>query len=297
LKWLFGWPAPDKGYVVNEPLQRLRHEMSQRSILRALKVNDATIWYWERDSHAKGPIKAILDGGTGEDADGWDRLPARTQERLKAFREAASLEACCDRAGISVSQYYVELREAERRGVKRELLQYLKIEGPFTVSRQGGLVADKLFIPTQIMLRFREQAMKEGGKQNVWLLKGLPGFDRWFVDWTTPKAYRGKRHQIALSHAELPHNRPERISRNATADADQPKKTGGRPSDSRTQALYKFCYRHYVTEDKGAATVMVLANKLFGDDTIEEEATVRQCARRYASKHGLSLEFGKNKQK
>ncbi len=63
--------------------------------------------------------------------------------------------------------------------------------------------------------------------------------------------------------------------------------TGGRPPDERTQAIHRFCYEKYVTDGKGASTVMAMANKQFGANTIKDNSVVRLYARRYAAKHKL----------
>jgi hypothetical protein len=203
LKWLFGAPSPKGSIPVGPALQRLRGEMGRKGILRAAGLNTATIWLWETDHRTSPSIKAILAGRSGADM---EELPRRTQDQMKAVSEAASLEACCVRARLSLSGYYNAIKEAERCGVKDKLLQYLKIEGQFgtTKSRQSGLVADNFFVPTRDMLKFREEACREGAKQKVWSLANLPGFDAWFVDWTMPKPHRGRRHEVELGGTPEP---------------------------------------------------------------------------------------------
>jgi transcriptional regulator with XRE-family HTH domain len=60
----------------------------------------------------------------------------------------------------------------------------------------------------------------------------------------------------------------------------------GRPTKGRTQELHQFCYEQYVTNNLSAQTVLELANKRFGSDTILEQSTVRIYVRRYAEKNG-----------
>jgi len=50
---------------------------------------------------------------------------------------------------------------------------------------------------------------------------------------------------------------------------------GGRPPDPETRKVYEFCYTEYVTNDKGASTVMLLCNRRFGEGTIRE---IHKCA-------------------
>src|SRR5262249_19615978 len=138
---------------------------------------------------------------------------------MRVVEQVISLEACCERAGLSVSQYYVELAAAELAAAehccaKAELQAYLASEGRYAPprkksgsqdngkrvkNRQCGLVAANFFIPTPTMWQFRERAEKEATKQDIWSLVNLPSFDDWFLDWTTPKAHRGRRHLVAAS--------------------------------------------------------------------------------------------------
>ena len=210
LKWLFGAPPPSGSFVVGEELQGLRSEMGRKGILRAAKLNSATIWVWEHGALTKAPIEAILAGGNGKDADEWNQLCPGTRQHMEDVQKARSLEACCARAGLSVPRYYTELKEAERCGVKGELLQYLKIEGRYTAAKsaQSGLVADNFFIPTELMVKFRTEAKRAGTEQQVSALQNLPGFDNWFLDWTTPKPHRGRRHLVPANATAPPQGKP-----------------------------------------------------------------------------------------
>src|SRR5262249_17499182 len=138
------------------------------------------------------------------------------------------------------------------------------------------------------MLKFRKEAMRVAAEEQVWSLQDVPGFDNWFLDWVTPKSYRGRRHLVP-SKASPSITRPT-IAESAAAletptwaEQKEPEtstdivvqtrtKMGGRPSDERTQEIMKFCYERYVTEDKGATTVKLEANRLFGATTIKEDS-------------------------
>jgi hypothetical protein len=198
LKWLFGAPAPAGTFVVGHELQRLRREMSRKGILRAINLNTASIWVWERNPRTTNHIKAILDGRDASKLEGWDQIHVGTRRKMEGVYRVSSLDESCKRAKTSIALYYKAMQEAERYGVKNELLQYLKIEGKYTsnMSRQSGLVAENFFIPSPFMLRFREQAVTEGAKQQIWSLQNLPGFVTWFLDWVTPKPHRGRRHLL-----------------------------------------------------------------------------------------------------
>jgi hypothetical protein len=281
LQWLFGAPAPSGAFVVGLEVQRLRKEMSCKGVLRAVGVNPATLWHWKRSPRTSAPTKAILAGENCKQTTQWAQLPSDTQIRMEKIRKALSLRECCNRAEMSVSGYHNLVKKAERCGVRHEFEQYLKLRGKYVVnrSRQCGLVADRFFIPTPDMLRFRDEAVQEGTKQKIWSLADLPGFKSWFMAWVTPKAHRGRRQVIA----------PEGTVAQVPGALNGTKSKGGRPPEDQTQAIHKFCHDKYVSEDKGAATVMVLANRKFGAETIKESSTVRLYARRYAQKHGLPL--------
>src|SRR5262249_5985773 len=213
LKWLYGFPQPDDAFVVSLALQRLRREQSRESLVRAAGLNDTAIWHWEQDDRTRDVIAAILAGGKGRDEVGWDQLNAATQRRMNNVVKAASLDACCERAGLSVAQYRKEVAEADRCSVKAELLAYLTNEGRYAPpgkkgmpqdngmrvkNRQSGLVVPNFFIPTPAMWMFRGRAQQEATKQNIWAITNLPSFDVWFRDWTAPKAHRGKRYLVPL---------------------------------------------------------------------------------------------------
>jgi hypothetical protein len=196
LKWLFGAPPPPDAFVVELGLQKLRHEQSRKGILQAAGLSTVSIWAWERDARTSSIIRAILAGDNPAAVDGWKELPANIQRRLGAVFRAASETACCARAHLSRSGYYNALREAERGGLKNELIRYLRREEPYDSKARSGMVAPNFFIPTKEMLRFREQAELAGAKQTVWPLYELPGVDAWFADWTAPRAHRGRRHMV-----------------------------------------------------------------------------------------------------
>src|SRR5262249_53263441 len=133
LKWLLGAPPPGNGFVVSEELQRLRHEMGRKAILKSLGLNSATIWRWERRPRLSKAFNDILEGRDSTKIEGWDGLHPSTRRQMEKVKEAKSLESCCKRAGISRSGYYVALSQSERCGVKRELGQYLNMQGKYEV--------------------------------------------------------------------------------------------------------------------------------------------------------------------
>lgn len=209
LKWLFGAPPPPGAFVVVRELQHLRREMGRKGILRAAGLSTATIWYWERSPRTSRHIEVALTGKSAAGVDGWSELTNQTRRHLETVGRLAGLDACCDRAGLSVSQYRNLMGEADRCGVKENLLRYLKSQGADGSNgtgkcRQSGLVADEFFVPTADMLDFREEALREGVKQKIWPLLNMPGRSGWFRDWTAPKAHRGRRHLVPLFDGAAP---------------------------------------------------------------------------------------------
>lgn len=205
LKWLFGWPAPEGSFVVGAELQRLRREMSRKGMMRAAGLSTSFIWHWEKDRRTNKVIEAILAGQKGADQEGWDQIPRGTRRKMEDLSDAVSVEACCERAKMSLSLYHQSVKEAKRCGVKDELLQYLKTDGKYTstISRQCGLVATNFFIPSQAMLRFRNKALQEGTRQRISALHSIPGLDSWFLDWATLKPHRGKRHVVPFDRQKV----------------------------------------------------------------------------------------------
>lgn len=303
LKWLYGAPAPAGAFVVTAELQRLRHQMGQKAILRAAGLDEASTWRWQKNPLTSGLIKPILAGEDVGHTEAWRQLPQSTRERMEAVRREASPEACCSRARVSVAQYYVARREARHCGVEGDLLNYLRCTSPYGTekSRLSGLVADNFFIPTGVMLRFRDAATREGASQKVWSLQSLPGFDLWFLDWATPKAHKGRRHLVPpdatppSASARNGHNVAARKGHTFTEpvvaahgkDQSQPKRPrpGGRERSEETKAVYRFCYDHLGKMKR--RSIMGRAKIEYGARAPKEPSHVSLFAKRYAKAEGL----------
>src|SRR5205807_1101102 len=103
--------------------------------------------------------------------------------------------------GLLSAEFDRQVREAAKREVKQDLLDYLDYRGPYSdvaLRRRYGLINGKLFICSKAMCDFHEAASKEWAKQRISDLAHLPGFDAWFAAWTTP-TLRGRlnKHQRA----------------------------------------------------------------------------------------------------
>jgi hypothetical protein len=295
LKWLFGAPPPPGSFVVDPGLQRLRREMGRKALLRAAGLNTSTIWQWDRNPRTRGAIRAVLEQSDPSAVAEWGELPEGTRDNMLVVRKVADLRACCERAAISVAKYYKLMAQARLAGVEGELTQYLRMKGLYAppMSRQSGLIADNFFIPTADMVKFREEAMREGARQQVWSLQNLPGFNAWFRDWTTPKGHRGRRHTLpagvestravptaTVSNASVP------VDNKATTDTnDAAPRLGGRPRSASTDAVYRFCYENHGKMKRDV--IRLRAQKRFGDGAPKEPPNVTLFARRYAKAHNL----------
>jgi hypothetical protein len=220
LRWLFGWPEPTGSYVVTAGLQRLRSEMGREGITRAAGLHEHLFWHWARDERTRAMVPVIMEGGDPTRVPGWEELRGNTTpdvsksgweslagntkaSMLKAAR-AARVDECCgkDRANVALSAYHEAVRKAAACGVGEHLREYLRCDGRYGPGRQRhGLVADNFFIPTSLMLAFREKAKQEGTKQRVTSLQDLPGIDTWFLDRATPKPMRGRRYTLSTGPA------------------------------------------------------------------------------------------------
>jgi hypothetical protein len=291
LKWLFGGPKPTGALVVSEELQRLRTAMSRKGILKTVGL---PIRELEANPRTSMFVVAILRGDDPAGIDGWNGLREGTRQRLQAVRLGLSLGECCKRAKIGESTYYGALQEADRCGVKNELLDYVKSKGKYATPRQSGLVADNFFIPTEDMLKFRSEA----AKQHAWALQNLPGFYEWFRDWTAPKAHLGQRLLLKSQLNGQPaagSDTPQRSGKGhktqrsplQTGDRTTSKRhPGGRPVNQKTQEVQQFCYERI---SQKATRTMLQANQHFGEEVISDVRFVRIYAKRYAHRNGLPL--------
>jgi hypothetical protein len=178
--------------VITPELQRLREQRTRRMTAIAGGIEISSIYKWAINPSLETALEAALSGNTGGVA---DDLHGRTRQNLQALARAASWAACLSRAGIRDYKFSHLLRRAEAAGAKDDLLAYLSPEGAGAGARfrRCGLITDNLFCPTEAMLRFREVAGNAMAELKVWSLKKLPGFDQWFVDWTTPRPFLGRR--------------------------------------------------------------------------------------------------------
>jgi hypothetical protein len=251
LQWLFGWPEPAGAFVVDEKLQRLRHEQTPMAICEAagicyevLKPSKGKRTRFEQVLAEACEI-AAKPGHPSRDGVGAD-LPPERRRWIWAYADAATLNECCRRAGLlapsgTATAYYRALRRARQLGVEAVLRKYLAPgpQGQGSKARQTGLVAPSLFVPSPHMLAFRKEASKVMVEQNIaGLRKDLPAFFvPWFEDWVLPQAENGQR--IALvadaSRADSsPENGPNpkeaaQLLSSSTDHAGATKRPSGRP--------------------------------------------------------------------
>jgi hypothetical protein len=201
LKWLYGWPAP--GFVVTEPLERLRAERSTPAIARAAGLGVETACRFLRDPELGRIMEEAKSAAEqrGRNREGIPsflaayRLRADRARNIWDYARAATMPASCERAGVSNLAEHV--REAREWRVETTLMDYLNHEGQFAFGNGGvlpsGLIVPQFFIPPPAMLPYRAVARHEMSRLSVWQLRDLPGFDAWFVDWTTPRTTQDRR--------------------------------------------------------------------------------------------------------
>jgi hypothetical protein len=284
-KWLFGGPAPAGAFVVEGELQRLRHEMSRKALVAAAGIHATAIWGWEKDDRTCGPIKAILNGDQ-PDKTQWEQLFPSERERMLKIAAARKLAACCQRAKLSLAQYYKLRAEAVLCGVKELLDQYM-ITGP-TMSvhaRKAGLVAANFFIPTTAMLRFRAEANRIWAEQSAWSIQHIPGFWDWFADWTTPKGYHGGRHaKVASRDGHMDREGPTQADgQDAKNGSPATPRRGGRQRDPATEALYEWVYNQ---REAGKKYVVIIADAREKFEVELSNHAINSYAKRHAKRTG-----------
>jgi hypothetical protein len=192
--WFFGNREPPGVYVVSGGLQRFRAESCHKNICKAAEVPRSSIAKWQREYPAafEAIRERIARGGTLDGPGSWDALPTLVRDEVAAFAGAATLVARCERAGIMVEAYYSCLSKAHLVGAREDLERYLRSEGSW---REYGLVTPKLFVPSALMLKFRDSAEEaKGADRNCRdQLPKLSGFRLWFEDWTNPAKWKGRR--------------------------------------------------------------------------------------------------------
>jgi hypothetical protein len=226
------------------------------------------------------------------------------------YAQAATLAACCERAGIAVPNYHGWVNEADTLGVKDEFLKYLHGQGRFKgKARLSGLVAPNFFIPSPGMMGrpkqqgdspeqergFRDAAAAVGSEEHIRDLAELPGFDKWFLDWAVRHGIRGTRASL-LMETRGARGRPAGSTGTSPADgqptgpAEPAARTrrAGRRRSADTAALYQFCYEGHVSGEKASVTKL-RANARFGANTIRDVRYVRIYAKRWAQRNHLPL--------
>jgi hypothetical protein len=212
--WLFGGDPPPGGFVVELKLQRLREEMSPAGIIgkKSADLDASTLWEWHKSPLIMEALGWAIEWAAQTGArealtppwpEKFRDVPTKTKNNLIRYGKAATLSACCERAGWRLDDYSHTLAKAERLGVGQLLESYVKGLPPFerkwSRARRSeqpyfGLVAENFFIPTPKMGDFRTAAQTEAGRlrlaKTVGKLKDHPGFQAWFPDWTNPRGYR-----------------------------------------------------------------------------------------------------------
>jgi hypothetical protein len=200
LEWLYGETPPQEVFVVNESLQRLRRECTQDAICAAASVTHKTVCSWKKDPQLSRAFEAVkagkVRGSAPLDPDPLATVSPETLSRMEAYARAAKIDACCERAGFLVPNYYHYLREAEQRGVRKELERYLGVESPIPAGPvRCRLARGRFFVPTPGMFAFRKVAAKVKATDPLGskALKGCPGYDDLLNRWTVTPRRNGER--------------------------------------------------------------------------------------------------------
>jgi hypothetical protein len=195
LLWLFGFQPPSNVFVMSLELQNLRSEMTTYRIALAAKLDPGTVAAWKKNESLSGVLKEACEIAERTGRPGplalWSTkktdFPRETIACMVRYATHSTLRSCCNRAGILPVAYYKCVR------VSNENKKYLHLEDEFGVRgqfRKTGLLAPNLFVPSEHMLNFRNEANRLMREHRVPLLLKVPGAYEWFVDWVTPTKIR-----------------------------------------------------------------------------------------------------------
>jgi hypothetical protein len=199
LLWLYKSPGPwhAPSFVVTPDLQKYRQFGSVKTIAKAVGLSRA-VKRWKKNPGrwrlVKEAIEAARLGKPAADSEEFRRLDPGTRERITRYAKAATKVARCKAAGICTVDFDKRLREAEQRGVRDALVDYLESRGVYRDTkyrRQKGLIVGNLFVAPPALWDFHNRAVKEWKRQKLGELEHLPGFHEWFATWVTPAV--GKR--------------------------------------------------------------------------------------------------------
>jgi hypothetical protein len=219
---------------------------------------------------------------------------------MNRYAKLATKAARCRDVDLLTAEFDRQVREADARGVKQDLLDYLDYKEPYdgiNFRRQYGLINGRLFITSADMCAFHEAAVKERAKQKISELEHLPGFDAWFAAWVTPQKQNAHgRAQVdgvaeeVLERREpagMQHSTPQAAAPSPIlAGAAQGGQRGRRPSKA-TLAVYQFCHELYVNSTAKLVVIREKARLKFGPKAPKTDSNVVEYARRYAKRNHL----------
>ena len=206
LKWSYGAPEPDGFFVVPALLQRFRQERSHSAICRGAGISLSTlIDYRKRAEEAltvalKGDLSALARvpccaswmGGRETACSAW-----RSRRRCMPPAEGPTTRKQKERFKGSTNR-----SATARRWACAELEEFLCSNSAVShMQRDRFGLRGHLFIPPPLLEGFRRRSIENGGKGVFAASSRLPptGFNEWFLEWTIPAAYRGKRLTLLAS--------------------------------------------------------------------------------------------------
>jgi hypothetical protein len=342
LKWLYGWRAPEGAFVVPESIRQLRSESSLDQVCEAAGVSKTTVCQWRRQQLMKEALEEIVqivnEGGaieTPTKAAFWSttrfRRPDEIKSKMFAYAQAATFEACCERAfetpseradsperrRKAVARFKAIERDADRLGYKEEFDKFMKYEGDYEAPRKSG-AAKSFFVPTPAMVAFREAADNAMKEQGAFSLGSLPGFDKWFADWVTPRQFKGRRHRLGDRAVDSRHDGQASTTRSqpapmpltaeplnnlngqsaqgaaslagAAGHAEPGSQKRGRRKTPRNHLIHKFC-REGLDSGKGRKEIMIAGNLAIGAGSIPDPSRVPILAGRYKPEDDFLLDL------
>ncbi|OAI40198.1 hypothetical protein AYO40_05065 [Planctomycetaceae bacterium SCGC AG-212-D15] len=201
--WLFGQDAPNGGFVIEEPLQRLRKAMWPQTIATEAGICWVDFAKWVRSPAIAAAFEWVVgwvESSRHRGEPPWPdhSLSEEDKARLLRYARRSKTTNCLEKAKPQVHApfYRRALAAADMCGVREQLESYLRHRPPFQgVDRlRSGLVAPNLFLPTEAMLKFRVAAQVEATQhglaqalKSAGIDRSTPGFYGWFLDFTNPR--------------------------------------------------------------------------------------------------------------
>lgn len=297
LKWLYGWAPPIGHYVTSEAIWKVRRERSEERIRWAAHVSKRTLSLWKKDSILASALgDAMIAAGKGGHVGGltssqsWSQVKRRVQDAIWRYAKAATLTACCKRAGVDRTYIDGQLAIASRLGVEKNLENHLAVDNRGKQALKAGILFSGFFVASPKMLKFRSAAISARKGQKLSKLENHPAFDVWFEDWVIPRKMKGRRFELPKPSANghgVPAENQSIKPQVKAAEGPQtpPVNKGGRPPSDEISARNRACYEARVSSEPLLTTKSRL-NQNAGKTVIRRSKDVTLFAKRFATANG-----------